>query len=355
MRELKIGDKILDFPLIQGGMGVGVSLGRLAGSVAREGCMGTISMVGIGYREEDYYKNNLEANKRAFSKELAKAKEIAKGKGMIAVNIMTALNDYKEMAKYAAKEKVDAIVAGAGLPLDLPDLVKGTQTLIAPIISSKRALELIIRTWEKRYQRIPDFIVIEGPDAGGHLGFKEEEISDPKHSLVEIVKEIVPFHKSLQERIGRKIPLFGGGSIFDGCEMKEIVDLGCDGVQIGSRFIATEECDVSDEFKNLIVDSSKEDVELFISPVGMVARGIRNTFIERAKEKRAPSTHCINCLKPCNPATTQYCISDALSNSARGNVQEGVVFCGSNVDRIDRIRTVKEIIDEIKEEFEKCV
>lgn len=354
MQELKIGDKVLDFPLIQGGMGIGVSLGRLAGTVAREGCMGTISMVGIGYREENYYKDDLEANKTAFRKELAKAREIAKGKGIIAVNIMAALTDYKEMAMFAAKEKVDAIISGAGLPLDLPKLVEGTETLIAPIVSSKRALELIIRTWEKRYHRTPDFIVVEGPAAGGHLGFKEEEVEDPKFSLKEILKEIIPFHKEVQEKLGKRIPLFGAGSVFDGCELREIVDMGCDGAQIGSRFIATEECDVADEFKNLIVNSKKEDVELFMSPVGMIARGVRNEFIERVKGERVPSKHCIDCLKPCNPATTQYCISDALSLSAKGDVQNGLVFCGSNVDRIDRIRTVKDIIDEIKEDFEKC-
>ncbi len=354
MQELKIGDKVLDFPLIQGGMGIGVSLGRLAGTVAREGCMGVISMVGIGYREENYYKDDLAANKEAFRKELAKAREIAKGKGIIAVNIMAALTDYKEMAVFAAKEKVDAIISGAGLPLDLPKLVEGTETLIAPIVSNKRALELIIRTWEKRYHRAPDFIVVEGPDAGGHLGFKEEEAEDPKFKLKEILRDILPFHKELQAKLGKRIPLFGAGSIFDGCELKEIVNMGCDGAQIGSRFIATEECDVSQEFKDLIVKSREEDVELFMSPVGMIARGIRNEFIDRVKGERVPSKHCIDCLKPCNPATTKYCISDALTRSVQGDVENGVVFCGSNVDRIDSIRTVKEVIDEIKEEFEAC-
>ncbi|WP_100065222.1 NAD(P)H-dependent flavin oxidoreductase [Miniphocaeibacter massiliensis] len=349
--SLKIGNKILEIPVIQGGMGVGVSLGRLAGSVAREGAMGTISMVNIGYREEDFYKNKMEANIRAFNKELKKAREISKGKGIIATNIMAALTDYKDLVKEAVKAKVDAVVVGAGLPLNLPELVETRDVLIAPVISSARALSVIVKNWTRKYDRVPDFVVLEGKYAGGHLGFSKEDIFDEKINIENLTREVVDYLKGLKEKIGYKIPLFVGGSFYDGNDLNLVREWGSDGIQIGTRFIATEEADVSEEFKKVIVRSKKEDITLLHSPVGMPARAIRTPLIEKIKKGRIPSKRCINCLKPCDPKTTEFCISDALISSAKGDVENGLFFSGSLAYKINEITTVEKIFKEIKSQW----
>lgn len=346
--QLKIGDFQIEVPVIQGGMGVGVSLGGLAGSVAREGAMGTISMVNIGYRETDFYKNRVEANLRAFKKELEKARTIAKGKGIIATNIMAALTDYKELVKGAVKEKVDAIVVGAGLPLNLPELVGTKEILIAPIISSARGLSVIVRNWMRKYDRTPDFVVLEGKNAGGHLGFSKDEIENPNVELESLTRDVVKYLEDLKLTIGRRIPLFVGGSFFDGNDLKMVRSWGADGIQIGTRFIATEECDVSREFKEVVVNAKEGDITLLHSPVGMPARAINTPLIENIKKGRIPSKRCINCLKPCDPKTTEFCISDALIASANGDIENGLFFSGSLAPRIKEITTVKKIFDEIK-------
>ena len=347
MEITKIGNKQLKYPIIQGGMGVGVSLGKLAGTVAREGCMGIISMVNIGYKENDFYKNTMEANQRALSKELAKARKISDGKGIIGVNIMAALTDFSELVKCAVKEKVDAIIVGAGLPTNLPQLVDTRDVLIAPIVSSKKALDLLIRTWKKKYDRLPDFVVLEGSKAGGHLGFKPEQIDNEEFSLENLTKSISEYLKEVQEKYNFSIPLFVGGSVFGNEDFKKYRALGATGVQVGTRFIATEECDASDGFKEMIIDSTPDDIEVFISPVGMPGRGIRNSFIERVKRERVPTTACVRCVKRCIPSETPYCISDALINAAKGDKENGLFFCGSYVDKINSIKTVKEVIKDI--------
>lgn len=348
---IKIGNGELEIPVIQGGMGVGVSLGNLAGSVAREGAMGTISMVDIGYREEDFYRNTRNANIRAFNKELEKARKISEGRGMIATNIMAAITDYKEMVKAAVKAKVDAIVVGAGLPLDLPSLVDTKEISIAPIISSVRALKLVVRNWTNKYDRTPDFVVLEGKDAGGHLGFKEEEINSKDYSLENRVREVVEYLDDLKTKIGYKIPLFVGGSVFDGNDLNKLQGWGADGIQIGTRFIATEECDVNEGFKNIIVEAKEEDIVLLKSPVGLPARAVNTKLVKKMLEERVPSKRCINCLKTCNPRTTEFCISDALISSAQGDRENGLFFCGSLAGRITEITTVKKIFDEIKSQW----
>lgn len=347
MKGMKIGKFNLDVPIVQGGMGVGVSLGRLAGSVAKEGGVGTISSVGIGYREPDFYKNVLEANKRAFAKELEKAREISGGKGMITANIMQAITDFDEMVRFVASTGVDGIVVGAGLPLTLPSLVEGTDTLIAPIVSGKRALDLICRTWTKRYNRLPDYVVIEGSRAGGHLGFKQEEIENPK-PLKEILAEIVEY----KNEKGYTFPLIVGGSVINSTEVKEMLEAGADGVQLGTRFIATYEADVSDEFKNQIINSTADDVRMIFSPVGMPARAVWTPLLDNVeKYGRIKPKRCINCLVPCDPKTTKYCISEALINSAKGNMEEGLVFSGENVDKVNELKSVKEVIDDLTKEL----
>lgn len=345
---VKIRNKGISVPIIQGGMGVGISLGGLAGAVAAEGGMGVISSVHIGYREKDISSNPMEANHRALLNEVEKARKISKNKGMIAVNIMAAIQDYKEHIKSAVEAKVDAIIMGAGLPLDLPKLVGDADIAIAPIVSGQRALALIMRAWSRRFNRKPDFIIVEGRDAGGHLGFSEAEMTDPGRNTTTIVKEVVDFLKTAKE----SIPVFAAGSTFDGFDLKKYMDLGASGVQIGTRFIATEECDASRGFKEVILKATQKDLVVIKSPVGMLARAIQTPLVQNVKNVgRIPPKRCIKCLSVCDPKTTPYCISHALSKAVVGDVEEGLFFSGSNVERIDKMSTVKEIISSIMEEW----
>ena len=351
MLNLKIKTKEIEKPIIQGAMGVGISLGTLSGSVAKEGAMGTISMVGIGYKEADYYKNPLEANQRAFRKELKKARTIAQGNGLIGANIMVVLTDYEGLVKEAVAQKVDYIVSGAGLPLNLPELVADEDILLAPIVSSARALKLINRVWQKKHQRLPDFVVLEGSGAGGHLGFKRDEIEKGK-SLEELTKDVVEYLQEVKQATGQTIPLFVAGSVYDGADLKKYRDLGATGLQIGSRFIGTFECDADERFKNFVINSKEEDLVIIQSPVGILGRAINNQFLKEIALERRPSVRCINCLQTCDPRTTPYCISDALIHSAKGEIEQGLVFAGSNLNRIDQMVSVKSILDEIVEEYQ---
>lgn len=345
--NIKIGNKRVKYPIIQGGMGVGVSLGGLSGAVAYEGGMGVISTVGIGYREEDFYTNTSEANERAFIKELNRAREISKGNGLVGVNIMASINEYEEDVKRASREGVDFIISGAGLPMNLPELA-GEEVLIAPIVSSLKALQLIVRVWSRRYNRLPDFLILEGQDAGGHLGFKSDQLSE-NFQLEDVLKEILEYLQSEN----MEIPVFIAGSVYDGYDLRKYRELGATGVQIGTRFIATEECDVHINFKNVIVNSDEDDLVIIQSPAGLPARGINNKFIQSLEDGRIPSKRCINCLKTCDPKTTDFCISDALTESAKGNMDTGLIFAGSNIDRIDKIVNVSDIFTSIIEEYEE--
>lgn len=347
MKPLKIGKFTLDIPIVQGGMGVGVSLGNLAGHVALEGGMGTISSVGIGFREVDYYKNNVEANIRALKAEIQKAKEIAKGKGMIAVNIMQAITEFTELARAAAEGGADALVVGAGLPLKLPAIVEGTDVLIAPIVSSKRALELIVRSWSRKFKRMPDFVVLEGMKAGGHLGYSLEELEE-EDKIRDNLREILEY----RDKNEFVFPVIVAGGIFDSSDVKEFLDLGADGVQLGTRFIATHECDASEEFKSCVVNAGEDDVEVIYSPVGMPGRAVMTPFLLKVeKEGRIKPKSCQRCLVPCNPGTTKYCISDALINSVNGNIEDGLVFSGVNVGRIKELQSVKNLIEDLTKEL----
>lgn len=350
--KLTIKNKTIEYPIIQGGMGVGVSLGNLSGSVAKEGAMGTISMVGIGYREEDFYKNTREANRRAFKKELAKARSIADGRGLIGVNIMSVLTDYKELVKLAEEEKVDFIISGAGLPLDLPGLIEDEEVLLCPVISSVRALQLINRVWGKRYKRLPDFVVLEGSAAGGHLGFKKEEIEAGK-SLEELTVEVVAYLKEVKEETGKEIPLFVAGSVYDGYDLKKYRALGATGIQMGTRFIGTHECDADDRFKDFIINAKEEDLVITKSPVGILGRAVDNDLLKQIRVERKAPSRCINCLQTCNPKTTQYCISEALINAVKGDVDQGLIFAGSNLNRVTEKVAVKAIIKEILSEYKE--
>lgn len=344
--QIKIGDKITKFPIIQGGMGVGISLSNLASTVANYGGIGVISGVQIGYREEDFDRNCNEANERALAKEIRRARELSPD-GILGVNLMVAMNNYKDMVAVAIKEKIDLIISGAGLPSELPSLVKGSATKIAPIVSSGKAAAVITKLWKKRYDYLPDLIIVEGPKAGGHLGFSLEDLKGEWPDLKEIVKDVIKAIKPYEDDSGKKIPVIAAGGIYDSDDVKEFISLGCSGVQVGTRFAATHECDASIEFKNSYVESKEEDIEIVLSPVGMPGQAIINPFMKKVKEEQEKVTKCYRCLTPCNPATTPYCISKALINSVKGNVDEGLIFIGKNGYRIDKIVSVKEIIDEL--------
>ncbi len=347
--RLKIGDLDIKLPIIQGGMGIGVSKSSLASAVANEGGVGVISGVQIGYMEPDFSTNTLEANIRALSKEIRKAREKSP-KGILGVNLMVAMRNYKAFVKTAIKEKIDIIISGAGLPLELPKLVKDSETKIVPIVSSKKAARIILKQWEK-VNRLPDAIIVEGAKAGGHLGFKAKELmSKTYQSLEDIVKEVIETVKPYEETYNREIPVIAAGGILEGADIGKMLNIGASGVQMGSRFVATDECDANDEFKKAYIDATKDDICLLKSPVGLPGRAIKNSFIERTNQGRIPIKKCTNCLLSCNPADTPYCISDALINSVKG--EDGLVFSGERASEINEIITVKKLFAELVKDIQ---
>lgn len=346
-------NKTLPVPIIQGGMGVGVSLSRLAGAVAREGGMGVISSVNAGYREADFVTNPRETNLRALRDEIHHAKELAEGNGLVAVNIMTAVSNYEKTCECAVEAGADAIISGAGLPLKLPAFTKGTDTLFAPIVSSAKATVVLCKNYSRKYDVIPDFIVLEGSKAGGHLGFSAEELmTNTAKSNEEILAEVLESIRPFEEKYGAKIPVFVAGGVFDGRDMEHFIQLGAAGVQMATRFIATEECDADRDYKQAMVDAQKEDIVIIESPVGMPARAINSPLLKRLKSGiKFPPEICNGCLTGCKKGDkTPYCISRALIEAVRGNWEDGLFFCGENAWRIDKIVTVKELMETIEKE-----
>lgn len=348
MKGIKIGNKQSKYPIIQGGMGVGISMHRLAGTVSKEGGIGVISTADIGYKEQDFNKNPLKANLRAIGKEIKKAREIAGEDKILGVNIMVALNNYKEIVEECVRNKIDLIISGAGIPKELPEYTKGTHTKIAPIVSSLRCCKLIVKHWIKKYNYIPDMIVIEGPEAGGHLGFKKEELNEEnKPKLEDITKEIVDYVKSIEEEYYKEIPVIAAGGIWDKSDINNFLSLGASGVQMATRFVATDECDASEEFKQAYIDAKKEDIKIIKSPVGMPGRAIYNNFIKKTEVEKCKIDKCYNCIKTCNVTDTPYCITRALVNAVKGNIDDALVFCGSNVDKVKKIISVHDLIQEL--------
>lgn len=348
MKGIKVGDKISKYPIIQGGMGVGISMHKLAGNVSKEGGIGIISTADIGYQEEDFYKNPMKANLRAIGKEIKKAREIAGEDKILGVNIMVALKNYADIVKECVRNKIDLIISGAGIPKELPDYVKGTKTKIAPIVSSLRCCKLIVKHWMNKYNYVPDMIVIEGPEAGGHLGFKQDELlGENKPKLEDITVDVVNYIKEIEKETGKQIPVIAAGGIWDGKDIKKFMDLGASGVQMATRFVATDECDASIEFKNAYINAKKEDIKIIKSPVGMPGRAIYNNFIKLTENGKNKIERCYNCIKTCDVKNTPYCITKALINAAKGNMKDALVFCGSNVDKIKEIVPVRVLMKEL--------
>lgn len=348
MKGIKLGDKESKYPIIQGGMGVGVSLHKLAGNVSKEGGIGVISTADIGYQEEDFNTNPLKANLRAIGTEIKKAREIAGEDKILAVNVMVALKNYADIVKECVKQKIDLIISGAGIPKDLPEYIKGSKTKIAPIVSSLRCCKLIVKHWIKKYNYAPDMIVIEGTEAGGHLGFKPEELEEGnKPKLEDITKDVVNYIKEVEKDTGKEIPVISAGGIWDKNDIEKFLSLGASGVQMATRFVATDECDASEEFKKAYVEASKENIKIIKSPVGMPGRALYNKFIKKVENEKSKITKCYGCIKTCDVATTPYCITKALINAVKGNLDEGLIFVGSNVHKIEKIVPVHDLMQEL--------
>ncbi len=353
-QPLKIGELMAPVPIVQGGMGIGISLGRLAGSVAACGGVGIISGAQIGFKEPDFEKNPKECNLRAMEKEFLKAKEIAgravQKAGLIGFNIMVAMRNYEEYVRKAVAIGADLIVSGAGLPTELPAYVEGSGTKIAPIVSSDKSAKVILKYWDKKHKRTADMLVIEGPLAGGHLGFSKEELAEyaNKDLYAQEIKAICATVKEYEEKYGCHIPVVVAGGIDTAEEMKRIMDLGVQGVQVASRFVTTEECDAAIEYKMAYVNATKEDIQIVKSPVGMPGRAIMNSFMERVMsgERIAPKK-CLGCLAKCNPGQIPYCITEALVHAAKGEVEDALLFCGANAYKAEKIETVKEVVDSL--------
>ncbi len=354
LKDLKIGDLTAKIPIIQGGMGIGISLSGLASAVANEGGIGVIATAVIGMNEPDFARNYLEANIRALKREIRKARELTKG--IIGVNIMVALTNFGDMVKTAIEEGIDIIFSGAGLPLNLPEyLNEKVKTKLAPIVSSARAAAIIAKKWSDKFNRVPDAVVVEGPKAGGHLGFKISEINDPEHSLEKIVPEVINALKPFEEKYKKEIPVIAAGGIYTGEDIDKFLKMGAAGVQMATRFVTTFECDASEEFKKAYINASERDMVIINSPVGLPGRAIRNEFIEQVSQgMRKPFKCPYHCLKTCDFKNSPYCISLALINAQRGNLQNGFAFAGANAYRAEKIISVKELIDKIKQEYDEA-
>ena len=351
LKNLKIGDLTAKLPIIQGGMGIGISLSRLASAVADEGGIGVIATADIGMDEPDFSSNFLEANIRALRKEIRKARESTKG--ILGVNIMVALTNFADLVKTAIEEGIDIIFSGAGLPLNLPEFLHGTvKTKLVPIVSSARAAGIIARKWSEKFGRVPDAVVVEGPKAGGHIGFKEEMIHDPDYSLEKIVPEVIQALKPYEEKYKQSIPVIAAGGIYTGEDIYKFFRLGASGVQMATRFVTTYECDASEKFKQAYIDSKQEDIVIIKSPVGMPGRAIKNVFLDEvSRGKRKPFKCPYHCLKTCDYKNAPYCISFALINAQRGNLSHGFAFAGANAYRAERITSVKELIETLIKEY----
>jgi nitronate monooxygenase len=334
-------------------MGVGVSLSGLASAVANEGGIGVISSAGLGLLYRNFSPDFLEASIYGLREEIRLARE--KSSGIIGVNVMVAMSNFVDMVKTAIAEKADVIFSGAGLPLELPSfLKKDSSTKLVPIVSSARATKIICEKWTKQYNYLPDAIVVEGPKAGGHLGFKPEQIEDEHYSLEHLIPEVVQEVKHFEEQYDRKIPVIAAGGIYTGADIYNIMELGASGVQMATIFVTTNECDASDAFKQTYIHAEKEDIGIIKSPVGMPGRAILNDFLEKVRLGEKHPIRCpFKCIKTCDISSSPYCIITALINAVKGNFNSGYAFAGSNAFRATSIISVQETIAKLTNEFKE--
>ena len=349
IQPLKIGTKMAKVPVIQGGMGVGISLGNLAGAVAKEGGIGIISAAQPGFKEKDFEKNPLEANLRAVKSEYEKARKLAPN-GIIGFNLMVAMEHYEEYVHAVVEAGADLIVSGAGLPTELPKYVGDSDILLAPIVSTAKSANVILKYWDKKYQRIPDLVVIEGPLAGGHLGFREDQLDEYEGQAIydqeiQKIKEII---QNYSDKYEKKIPIAIGGGIYDSESAAHAFSLGADAIQVATRFVTTEECDADIRYKEAHLKAKESDIAIVKSPVGMPGRAIMNKFMTRVMNgEQIPHSPCHGCLVKCSPKEIPYCITDGLINAVKGNVDEGLLFCGAKAWKAEHLQTVQEVINDL--------
>ena len=351
IKGLNIGDLTAKLPIIQGGMGVGVSLSGLASAVANEGGVGVIATAGIGLLDPDFAGDFLAANIRALKKEIKKARE--KSQGILGVNIMVALSNFADMARTAIEEKADVIFSGAGLPLNLPQFLAGSKkTKLVPIVSSARAARIIFKRWIEKYSYVPDAVVVEGPLAGGHLGFTAEQITDPDYSLENLIPQVLDEVNLFEAKYQRSIPVIAAGGIYTGGDINRFLQLGASGVQMATRFITTDECDAAIDFKKTFLDLKIEDLVIIKSPVGLLGRAIKNKFItDVALGKKKPFRCPYHCITTCDYKNSPYCIALALINACRGKLKQGFAFSGANAYRGTEIVSVKNLVDSLLKEY----
>lgn len=355
MKKLKIGDLCASLPIVQGGMGVGISLSGLASAVAREGGIGVISSAGLGVIHKALGRDYREASIRGLKLELQKAREATRG--IIGVNVMVAMSNFADMVRTAVQEKADIVFSGAGLPLNLPSfLTPGAKTKLAPIVSSARAAKLICRKWWSEFRYLPDAIVLEGPKAGGHLGYKREQIDEAEFSLEHTLPEVLAEVRQIEAAQECHIPVIAAGGIYTGQDMYHIMELGADAVQMGTRFVTTEECDADPGFKECYLNASQGDIEIIQSPVGMPGRAVHTPFLDRVRRGLTIPRSCpFDCIKTCDMTHSPYCIMLALYNAFRGRMQQGYAFCGTNAWRAEKIQSVKEVVASLKDEYERLL
>jgi len=351
MNAFKIGDLTVPIPIIQGGMGIGISLSGLASAVANMGGIGVISSVGIGFIDGADRGSPRKRNIEAIRQEIRKARQATKG--ILGVNIMSVITDFSDMVRTSIEEGIDIIFSGAGMPLDLPRyLSKDSKTRLAPIVSSARAAAILCRKWKQNFDYLPDALVVEGPKAGGHLGFKNSQLQEKDHTLEKLVSDVAEVSREMKDKYQKEIPVIAAGGIYTGNDMYEIMQKGASAVQLGTRFVATEECDASPAFKDTFVKARSEDVRIIKSPVGMPGRTISNTFLDEAEAgQRRPAVCKYHCIKSCDPKTTTYCIANALIAAYKGNLSDGFAFTGTNVYQVKGISTVPKIFQELQDEY----
>ena len=348
MKPVIIGTHTLEIPIIQGGMGVGISRAGLAGAVAKEGAMGVISAAQIGFDCEGFRQAPEAKNLEELPRQIARAKAYAEGKGIVAVNIMTATQDYENYVKTACKAGCDAIISGAGLPTNLPKYAAGFDVALAPIVSSAKSAKVILKYWHTKHDYCADFVVIEGPKAGGHLGFKKEDLADVDAiAFDEEIQAILDVVHGYEAMYNKTIPVFVAGGIMTADDVRHVLSLGASGVQVASRFVTTYECDAAQAYKDAYLAATDTNAVIVKSPVGMPGRALNNPFVKRAAEGPIPVKGCYNCLSACNPAQTPYCISQALINAVKGDVDNGLIFCGARVGELNKMEPVAAVIRDL--------
>jgi len=357
--SLKIGKYVIEKPIVQGGMGVGISWDQLAGNVSKEGGLGVISSVGTGYYKDKEFAGKLvsdrplsEANfysKDGFEAIIKSAREIA-GNKPLAANILYAINGYGDVVRNACELGIDIIITGAGLPTNMPEFTEGyPDVALVPIVSSPKALKIICKRWQKRYNRLPDAVVVEGPKSGGHQGFTYEQCKLPENQLENIVAPVVEEAAKWGD-----IPVIAAGGVWDKADIEQMLSLGAKGVQMGTRFIGTHECDAHDNFKQVLLNAKKDDIKLMGSPVGYPAQGVVTNLTHLVAKREGPSIKCIsNCVAPCNRGEEAkevgFCIADRLSDAYEGNLETGLFFSGTNGYRLNEIISVHELMNKLTE------